>query len=65
MAPIMNTIMAKAEATLSRVPPKSAKGTALTYLVKQKPYLLKILEDGRYELTNLRDERLVKRFVLW
>lgn len=61
----METIFARAQQMLDKTPPKGKKGEALTYVVNQKEYLERVLEDGRYELTNLPAERLVKRFMLW
>lgn len=63
--PVMETIYARAEQMLDKTPPKGKKGEALTYVVNQKEYLERVLDDGRYELTNLPAERLVKRFVPW
>lgn len=65
LRPVMETIFARAEQMLDKTPPKGKKGEALTYVVNQKEYLERVLDDGRYELTNLPAERLVKRFVLW
>ena len=44
--------------------PKSALGTALTYLKNQWPYLTRYLEDGHLELSNNRAERSIKPFVI-
>ena len=44
--------------------PKSALGTALTYLKNQWPYLTSYLADGRLELSNNRAERSIKPFVI-
>ena len=44
--------------------PKSALGTALTYLKNQWPYLTNYLEDGCLELSNNRAERSIKPFVI-
>ena len=65
LRPVMKTIFARAQQMADKTPPKGKKGEALTYVVNQKEYLERVLEDGRYELTNLPAERLVKRFVLW
>lgn len=65
LRPVMETIFARAEQMLDKTPPKGKKGEALTYVVNQKEYLERVLDDGRYELTNLPAERLVKRFVPW
>jgi transposase len=44
--------------------PKSAVGKAIHYLKEQKPYLMRVLEDGRLELSNNRAERSIKPFVI-
>ncbi|GHU83652.1 transposase [Clostridia bacterium] len=44
--------------------PKSTFGTAVRYVVKQKPKLKRVLLDGRLELSNNRAERSIKPFVI-
>ena len=44
--------------------PKSKAGKAITYLQNLKPYLLKVFDDGRLELSNNRSERSIKPFVI-
>jgi len=44
--------------------PKSLLGTAITYAVNQKKYLLNFLLDGNLELSNNRAERSIKPFVM-
>lgn len=44
--------------------PKSALGKAIYYLKEQWPYLTRVLEDGRLELSNNLAERSIKPFVI-
>jgi hypothetical protein len=44
--------------------PKSALGTAVSYMLSQKQYLQSIFLDGRLELSNNRAERTIKPFVI-
>jgi transposase len=46
------------------VVPKSTLGTAVGYVVKQKIRLMRVLLDGRLELSNNRAERSIKPFVI-
>ena len=39
-------------------------GKALHYLLEQRPYLVRYLEDGRLEFSNNRAERSIKPFVM-
>ena len=39
-------------------------GRAIHYLLEQRPYLIRYLEDGRLELSNNRAERSIKPFVM-
>jgi hypothetical protein len=39
-------------------------GKALHYLLEQWPYLIRVLENGRLELSNNRAERSIKPFVM-
>jgi len=43
---------------------KSLLGKAIHYLLSQRPYLEKVYEDGRLELSNNRAERSIKPFVI-
>ena len=43
---------------------KSLLGKAVHYLLSQRPYLEKVFEDGRLELSNNRAERSIKPFVI-
>lgn len=62
--PVLDALLAWANALLSKTAPKSALGKALHYLLEQWPYLLRYLEDGRLELSNNRAERSIKPFVM-
>ena len=42
----------------------SALGRALHYLLEQRPYRIRYLEDGRLELSSNRAERSMKPFVM-
>lgn len=44
--------------------PKSAIGQAIRYLLDQRPWLERVLLDGRLELSNNRAERSIKPFVI-
>ena len=56
--------MAWANDLKARTAPKSALGKAVHYLLVQRPYLERYLEDGRLEQTNNRAERSIKPFVM-
>ena len=60
--PVMDALLAWAETT--NAAPKSALGKAIYYLKEQWPYLIRVLEDGRLELSNNRAERSIKPFVM-
>ena len=60
--PVMDALLAWASTT--NAAPKSALGKALYYLKEQWPYLVRVLEDGRLELSNNLAERSIKPFVI-
>ncbi len=60
--PVLDAMFAWANSRAAA--PKSALGTALTYLKNQWSYLTNYLEDGRLELSNNRAERSIKPFVI-
>ena len=62
--PVLEALLAWANALKPQTAPKSALGKALHYLFEQWPYLIRFLEDGRLELTNNRAERSIKPFVM-
>ena len=62
--PVLEALLAWANALKSKTTPKSALGKAIQYLLDQWPYLTNYLEDGRLEQTNNRAERSIKPFVM-
>ena len=60
--PVMDALLAWA--STNKAAPKSALGKALYYLKEQWPYLIRVLEDGRLELSNNLAERSIKPFVI-
>ena len=62
--PVLEALLAWANALKPQTAPKSALGKALHYLLEQWPYLVRYLEDGRLELSNNRAERSIKPFVM-
>ena len=62
--PVLEALLAWANALKSKTAPKSALGKAIHYLLVQWPYLERYLEDGRLEQTNNRAERSIKPFVM-
>lgn len=47
--PVLEALLAWANALQSKTAPKSALGKAIQYLLVQRPYLERYLEDGRLE----------------
>ena len=62
--PVLEALLAWANALKPQTAPKSALGKALHYLLEQWPYLVRYLEDGRLEFSNNRAERSIKPFVM-
>ena len=62
--PVLEALLAWANALKSKTAPKSALGKAIHYLLVQRPYLERYLEDDRLEQTNNRAERSIKPFVM-
>jgi Transposase IS66 family. len=62
--PVLDAMLAWAEALIPATAAKSALGKALYYLTAQWPYLTRYLEDGRLEVSNNRAERSIKPFVM-
>lgn len=60
--PVMDALLAWA--STAKAAPKSALGKAVHYLREQWPYLIRVLEDGRLELSNNLAERSIKPFVI-
>lgn len=59
---VMDALLAWTETT--NAAPKSAQGKAIYYLKEQWPYLTRVLEDGRLELSNNLAERSITPFVI-
>ena len=63
--PVMEAFFAwAAERAAKDVLPKSLLGQAIHYVLGQRPWLERILLDGRLELSNNRAERSIKPFVI-
>ena len=62
---LVDQIFALAKMLEGVFPNKSKKTVAITYLTNQEKYLRRCLDGPRYEISNLRVERLVKRLILW
>ena len=62
--PVLDALFSWAEEKRRVTPSKSALGKALHYLLEQRPYLIRYLEDGRLEISNNRAERSIKPFVM-
>ena len=62
--PIINTIKTWLEKSLLHVPPKTALGTALTYLHNQWDRLVGYLDDGAYPIDNNLAENAIRPFVV-
>ena len=62
--PILEALFSWANELKDKTAPKSALGKALHYLLEQRIYLERYIEDGRLELSNNRAERSIKPFVM-
>lgn len=63
--PVMDAFFTwAAERAAKDVLPKSLLGQALHYALSQRPWLERVLLDGRLELSNNRAERSIKPFVI-
>ncbi len=60
--PVLDAMLAWTNTRIAA--PKSALGKVFTYLKEQWPYLTSYLKDGRLELSNNREERSIKPFVI-
>jgi transposase len=63
-ASLITAIFAWVDAQRAIVPPKTALGSALGYLHRQRARLLLFLQDGNIPLTNNRRERELRKLVL-
>lgn len=61
---VLEALLVWANTLKSQTAPKSALGKAQHYLLEQRPYLVRYLEDGRLEISNNRAERSIKPFVM-
>ena len=62
--PILDKFKQWLLANKAKVPPSFPIGKAITYTLKQWPYLIKYIEDGRLEIDNNLSERGIKPFVI-
>ena len=62
--PILNELKTWADATILAVPPKTALGIALGYLLDHWPRLIRYLDDGRLEIDNNGVENAIRPFVV-
>ncbi|MBF0400578.1 MAG: IS66 family transposase, partial [Magnetococcales bacterium] len=62
--PILDELKIWADATILAVPPKTALGTALGYLLDHWPRLIRYLDDGRLEIDNNGVENAIRPFVM-
>ena len=62
--PILDELKTWADATILAVPPKTALGTALGYLLDHWPRLIRYLDDGRLEIDNNGVENAIRPFVV-
>jgi hypothetical protein len=61
---VAESFFAWAEEMQPKTLPKSKLGIAVTYAVKQRPWLMNFLMDGRLELSNNRAERTIRPFTV-
>ena len=64
LAPHLDELRAWTTAAKGRVPPMSLTGKAIDYLDRQWPKLVRVLQDGRLELSTNAVERAIRPFVL-
>lgn len=62
--PVLDAFLVWLRKQQTRVLPKSALGTAVTYCLNQWEKLESFLKDGRLEIDNNRSERSIKPFVI-
>jgi transposase len=62
--PILDELKEWANKTISAVPPKTALGVALNYLLSHWPRLIRYLDDGRLEIDNNAVENAIRPFVV-
>ena len=62
--PVMDEFFEWAKKIYDKTLPKIPLGRALKYAIDQKPWLERVLMDGRLEISNNRAERSIKPFVI-
>lgn len=62
--PVIEKLRAWAERHLPQVPPQTATGKALSYLIDQWERLVRYLDDGRLPIDNNRTENAIRPFVV-
>ena len=62
--PVLDQLKAWADKTILTVPPKTALGMALSYLIDHWPRLIRYLDDGRLEIDNNGVENAIRPFVV-
>ena len=62
--PIWNELRAWLDKNLGAVPPQSLTGKAISYLAADWPRLVRCLNDGRVEISNVLCENAIRPFVI-
>jgi len=62
--PLLEKLRTWLDASIDSVPPQSLTGKAMTYLDRQWPKLVRVLDDGRIPLDTNRVENAIRPFVL-
>ena len=62
--PIWDELRVWLDKNLGAVPPQSLTGKAISYLATDWPRLVRYLEDGRVEISNVRVENAIRPFVI-
>jgi transposase len=62
--PIWDELRAWLDRNLGAVPPQSLTGKAINYLAADWPRLIRYLDDGRVEISNVRVENAIRPFVV-
>jgi transposase len=64
LAPLLDGLRSWTLEAKGKVPPTSLTGKAIDYLDRQWPKLLRVLDDGRIELSTNAIERAIRPFVI-
>ena len=62
--PIWAELRTWLDRNLGTAPPQSLTGKAMTYLAREWPRLVRVLDDGRLEVDNNRCENAIRPFVM-